>query len=352
MNLSLDNYNRILITGGAGFIGSNLIIKLLKETSLEIFNIDKLGYASDHKAIDNCLLKMGKLSNPRYKLLKTDLSNQKNTNHFFEIANPDLVINLAAESHVDRSINNPKIFIQSNVIGTYNLLQSSLCHFNKLSEKRKKKFRLLHVSTDEVFGSLNIKGSFSESSRYDPRSPYSATKAASDHLIKAWFHTYNLPILISNCGNNFGPWQNDEKLIPTIIKKAILNENIPIYGDGLNIRDWIFVDDHINALLLILLEGKIGESYCVGSNNEKTNLDITNEICAYLDEVIPSEFSYKKNITFVKDRAGHDKRYSINASKIKNELGWEINYKFLDSLKLTINWYIKNKSWLNKKIVI
>ena len=348
MKISFYKYKKILITGGAGFIGSNLIIKLLKETCLEIYNIDKLGYASNHFGIENCLSSLGPSAFKRYQLIKTDLRNQPKINEAIVKINPDLVLHLAAESHVDKSIKDPEIFLRSNIEGTFNLLNCCLDHYIQLSKDRKKEFRFLHVSTDEVFGSLSDKGSFSESSKYDPRSPYSATKAASDHLVKAWFHTYNLPVIISNCGNNFGPWQFEEKLIPKIIKKAISNEVIPIYGDGLNIRDWIYVDDHINALLLILLNGEAGQSYCIGSNNEKTNLEICHEICSYLDTILPKKYSYKKLINFVEDRPGHDKRYSIDASKIIEELGWKPIYNFSDGLEFTINWYLKNKEWFNR----
>tara|TARA_B100000212_G_C27376335_1_gene534897 strand:+ start:1986 stop:3041 length:1056 start_codon:yes stop_codon:yes gene_type:complete len=349
MKFLFENYKRILITGGSGFIGSNLIIKLLLETSLEIFNLDKFSYASDNLAINNCIFNLGDAASKRYKFLKTDLHCRKQTNDAIEISNPDIIINLAAESHVDRSIYNPKIFIDSNINGTFNLLEASLEHFRNLNSNKKKYFRLLHVSTDEVFGSLSLKGSFSEDSKYDPRSPYSASKAASDHLVKAWFHTFGLPILISNCGNNFGPWQYPEKLIPTIIINALSNRIIPIYGDGKNIRDWIYVDDHINALLLVALNGRIGESYCIGSNQEKTNIEIAREICLILDKLKPSKESYIKQISFVDDRPGHDKRYSINSTKISKELGWISNYKFSAALKLTIDWYLKNLSWCNQK---
>ena len=349
MQKGLEKYKRILITGGAGFIGGNLIKKLLLETSLEIYNLDKLGYASDVTVINDCLTHIGRVGKDRYKFLKTDLSKTNDTKKAIEKANPELVIHLAAESHVDRSIDDPQTFIDSNIQGTYNLLQACLNHYNKLSIERKKKFKFLHVSTDEVFGSLSAKYSFSEYTRYDPRSPYSATKAASDHLVRAWYHTYNLPILISNCGNNFGPWQYPEKLIPTIIKKAIKNQKIPIYGDGSNIRDWIYVDDHIDALFLIISKGAIGESYCIGANQEKTNIEVASEICFLLDKFRPLENSYKRLLTFVEDRPGHDLRYSIDSSKIKNKLGWKPKYTFLDALKLTVDWYLENENWLLKK---
>ena len=348
MKINFEKFNRVLITGGSGFIGSNLVIRLLKQTTLEIFNIDKLSYASDNFAINNCLSSLNEDATKRYNFLKVDLFDSKETKKALEISNPDLVIHLAAESHVDRSINEPKIFLKSNIEGTYNLLDNCLNHYKKLVGVRKEEFKFLHVSTDEVFGSLRSKGSFKEDSKYDPRSPYAASKAASDHLVKSWFYTYQLPVIVTNCGNNFGPWQYPEKLIPSIIKKALLNEKIPIYGDGLNIRDWIYVEDHINALLLTIIRGRIGESYCIGSDQEKTNLEIVNYICNYLDEIQPKKNSYKELINFVEDRPGHDKRYSINASKIKKNLGWQPTYGFSESLEFTINWYLSNKIWLLK----
>lgn len=347
MQLKFSNYSRILITGGAGFIGSNLIVKLLKETSLKIFNIDKIGYASDITAINQCLKSLGTSAKDRYTLLKVDLSDFDKTKNALQIADPDLIINLAAESHVDNSIRSPKIFVESNVIGTFNLLQLSLELYKKFNISKKNIFRFLHVSTDEVFGSLGDDGLFSENSKYDPRSPYSASKAASDHFVKAWFHTYQFPTLITNCGNNFGPWQYKEKLIPIIISKALSQEKIPIYGNGLNIRDWIFVDDHINALLLVLLKGKIGDSYTIGSEQERTNLQVVNSICSILDTIRPFGKKYNSLIEFVDDRPGHDNRYGINPSKIKDELGWESKFNFNEALESTVIWYLKNINWLN-----
>ena len=253
-------------------------------------------------------------------------------------------MHLAAESHVDRSIKGPSSFIESNIIGTFNLLESIRKHFENLEPKRKKIFRFLHISTDEVFGSLDETGSFNELTRYDPRSPYSASKAASDHLVNAWYHTYDLPILITNCSNNYGPWQNKEKLIPKIIFNSINNLDIPIYGNGENIRDWLFVEDHVEGLIKVLNYGEIGEKYCIGGNEEKTNNEVVNTICEILDELIPKEYSYKSQIRYVEDRLGHDKRYAIDASKIKSELGWIPKYSFEEGLKITISWYINKFS--------
>ncbi len=344
MEFQFENYKRILITGGLGFIGSNLVVKLLKETKLIIYNLDKLGYASDDFNIESSL-KISNIEKSRYCFLNVDLFNFEETKQALQKAKPDLVIHLAAESHVDRSILNPNTFIESNIVGTYNLLQSCFHVYSKYSLENKNKFRFLHVSTDEVFGSLGKNGLFCENSKYDPRSPYSASKAASDHLVKAWFHTYKFPILVTNCGNNFGPWQFPEKLIPTIILNALKNKKIPIYGNGSNIRDWIYVHDHINALLHILSDGKIGDSYNIGSTEEKTNLEIAILICSILDNKIPQKEKYCNLIDFVTDRPGHDQRYAINASKLRDELGWAPKYEFNEALKITVYWYLKNIEW-------
>mgnify|MGYP001213910243 CR=1 FL=1 len=344
MNFDFEKFKKIIVTGGAGFIGKHLIKKLLEETTSTIFNIDKLGYASDHKLID-LFLENNPKEKRRYFFLENDLSNHGQIHNSIKHIDPDLVIHLAAESHVDRSIDNPYSFIQSNILGTFNLLDASFKNWQSLKGNRKKFFRFVHVSTDEVFGSVEDGGFFNEESNYDPRSPYSASKASSDHLVKSWFHTYNFPIIISNCSNNFGPWQYPEKLIPTVIMKCLSEENIPIYGNGLNIRDWIYVNDHINALLLLISGGRIGERYCIGANQEKTNLCIAEEICLILDNLKPRRNSYKNLISFVKDRPGHDKRYSINSSKISKELGWKPHNLFSESLFKTVNWYIENKEW-------
>jgi len=338
--LKLKNQTKkVLITGGCGFIGGCLIRRLLKSTDWIIYNLDKISYASyqmDTKKIKHL---------NRYYLLEVDLSNFQNTQIALEDSDPDFVIHLAAETHVDRSIDNSMPFIKSNILGTYNLLESCKKHWENLNTIRKKEFRFLHVSTDEVFGSLGEKGSFSEKSPYDPRSPYSASKAASDHLVNAWFHTFDMPTIRTNCSNNFGPYQFPEKLIPLVILKAINNLQIPVYGNGENIRDWLYVEDHIDALLTVLQKGEIGNNYCIGGNNEKSNIEIINYICKYLDKKIPKQSSYSKQITFVKDRPGHDKRYSINSKFIYQKLGWQPRYNFKDSLKETIEWYLNNKDW-------
>ena len=343
-----NKFKNIIITGGAGFIGGNLICKLINEDYANIFNLDKLGYASDLTSVDLALKIKGRSFSHKYQFFNIDLIEKNKLNKIFEIANPDLVIHLAAESHVDRSIDNPEKFVMSNVVGTLNILEASLEHFRKLDSSRKKTFRFHHVSTDEVFGSLtDLSSKFDENSKYEPRSPYSASKAASDHLVRAWFHTYNLPISISNCSNNYGPWQYPEKLIPVVVKKAINLEKIPLYGNGENIRDWLHVDDHINAILLIINNGDIGESYCIGGSNEIKNKDLIKMICEYLDKKLPKKFSYKDLITNVNDRPGHDYRYAIDSSFIKDNLDWSPSISFKDGLRNTIDWYLKNLDWVN-----
>ena len=343
--LNIDILNekyRVLVTGGAGFIGGCLIRRLLQNKNLKIFNLDKLSYASDLTGIQNCL------NNENHILIRTDLSNFDETNKAMIKANPDLIIHLAAESHVDRSIDNARPFIQSNIMGTFNLLESAKLHWINLKNSRKKLFKFLHVSTDEVFGSLGKEGYFFENSQYDPRSPYSASKAASDHLVNAWFHTYEFPIVKTNCSNNFGPYQFPEKLIPLTILKALNTLTIPIYGSGENIRDWLFVEDHVDALILAIDKGKIGETYCIGGNNEKSNIEIAKTICKFIDNNDNSKESCEKLIKFVADRPGHDKRYAINSNFIKKELGWFPKHSFEEAINKTIKWYQTNKSWCER----
>ena len=348
----IDNHTekiKVLVTGGAGFIGGAVIRKLLKETNWDIFNLDKLGYASDLTSINETILTLGIEKEERYKLLKVDLTNNIETFKALKFADPDLIMHLAAESHVDRSINGPGEFIKSNILGTFNLLEASREHYEKLTYKRKSNFLFHHVSTDEVYGTLGKEGKFRENSQYDPRSPYSATKASSDHLVNSWHHTFGLPIIMTNCSNNYGPWQYPEKLIPKIIVNALNNSKIPIYGRGENIRDWLFVDDHTDALFNVITRGKIGEKYCIGGNQEKTNNQIAELICGYLDKVYPCNKSYKSLITYVKDRKGHDFRYSIDTTKINKELKWEPKYKFEEGLKITIDWYLNNIDFIKIK---
>ena len=336
---------RYLITGGAGFIGGALVRKLINNERNIVFNLDKLGYASDLESIDN-LNKKNNFGN--YTFLKVDLAEKENLYDAIQSSKPDFIMHLAAESHVDRSIDQPHHFIESNIIGTFNLLQAAKEYWSKLKSNRKNTFRFHHISTDEVYGSLGEEGTFNELTSYDPRSPYSASKASSDHLVRSWFHTYNFPILITNCSNNFGPWQFPEKLIPLVISKALDGKKIPIYGDGLNVRDWLYVEDHIEALLLVIQKGKIGQSYCIGGYGEKTNKFIVELICSILDKKKPRSSPYSELIEYVKDRPGHDKRYSIDSSKINKELGWKSNYKLENSIEETVDWYLKNFDWLKK----
>ena len=338
---NLLNNSRILITGGAGFIGSALIRKLLKDSKFTIFNLDKMGYASDLSSIKDTILSLDIEKEKRHRLLKVDLTNISDTISAVNYANPDFVMHLAAESHVDRSIKGPEEFIRSNIFGTFNLLEAVRNHYSGLNPSRKETFRFLHISTDEVFGSLGDEGMFNESTQYDPRSPYSASKASSDHIVNAWHHTFGIPSLITNCSNNYGPWQYKEKLIPKIIFNALNNKEIPIYGNGENIRDWLFVEDHVNGLIKVLLEGKIGEKYCIGGNQEKNNNEVVNNICELLDKRQPRDISYKSLISYVKDRLGHDKRYAIDSSKIKSELNWQPKYNFEQGLDTTVLWYLE-----------
>ena len=338
-------FKRVLITGGAGFIGGTLVRHLLGHTSAKVFNLDKIGYCSDLVGIQEFVAGLGSIGDKRYQLLKVDLSDEEQTAMAVKASDPDLVFHLAAESHVDRSIDNPDLFVKSNINGTFNLLKALRSHWERLPTERKDIFRMHHISTDEVFGSLGSEGQFWEGSPYSPRSPYSASKAASDHLVQAWYHTYGLPGVITNCSNNYGPWQFPDKLIPLVILKAIANEPIPLYGDGKNVRDWLYVEDHIEAILLSATRGKLGSSYCIGGGAEKTNKNVIELICKLLD-VGRSEFSpHSRLISFVGDRPGHDRRYAINFEKIKQELDWRPKVNFEKGLSLTVSWYIKNINW-------
>ncbi len=336
---------RILVTGGAGFIGGCLIRNLLKYSDTLIYNIDKLGYYSDLKGIENDLKSLNLISSDRHQLINIDISNKNLLSETIKYIDPDFVFHLAAESHVDRSIEGPEIFVKSNILGTFNLLQVLQIHYQNLTYKRKKNFRFHHVSTDEVFGSIELGDKFSEKSPYNPQSPYSASKAASDHLVRAWHATYGFPITISNCSNNFGPWQFPDKLIPLVIYRAIKNQKIPIYGNGQNIRDWLFVEDHVDAILNIAFRATTGSTYCVGGCNEYSNLEVANYICDYLDLHMPKDSNYREQITFVNDRPGHDFRYAIDNSLISKDLQWEPNVSFENGLNQTINWYINNLDW-------
>ena len=338
----MKEIRRILITGGSGFIGGALVAKLLNNSNHMIFNIDKNSYSSDLKRNINHLN-----SSTNYFLINVDLKDQEKVIKAIKDSDPDYIFHLAAESHVDRSIESPKLFLESNIIGTYNLLEASKEHWDNLSKHRKEKFRFHHISTDEVFGSLGKKGKFNEDSKYKPNSPYSASKASSDHFVRAWHSTFGLPILITNCSNNFGPFQFPEKLIPLIILKLLNNDSIPIYGDGENIRDWLFVEDHVNALLLVSDKGLPGETYCIGGNNEISNIEIARKIIHLINKYNQNYNFDESKIIFVEDRPGHDKRYSIDSHLIRKRLGWYPQFSFEEALNITIKWYLNNQSWCN-----
>lgn len=332
----------ILVTGGAGFIGSNLIRLFIRESEHKVLNLDALTYAGNQHSLSDLE------SNTRYQFSQTDICDAVELDKVFAEFQPDWVMHLAAESHVDRSIDGPGAFIQTNVVGTFNMLQAARRHYESLQGEHKTKFRFLHVSTDEVYGSLGKEGLFSETTAYDPHSPYSASKAASDHLARAWADTYGLPILVTNCSNNYGPHQFPEKLIPVVILKALRNEAIPVYGKGENIRDWLYVDDHAEALHTVIAKGRVGETYNIGGNNEKRNIDLVQLICDLLDELRPRPDgkSYAEQITFVTDRPGHDLRYAIDASKIKSELGWSPKQDHESGFRKTVQWYLDNSTWV------
>ena len=333
---------KYLITGGLGFIGSNFILRKLDDNCHQILNYDKNTYAGN---FDN--LKKAE-SNRNYKFVLGDISNFALTLDTIDNFKPDIIINFAAESHVDKSIISADDFINTNVVGTVNLLKASLSYYESLEDKSR--FKFMHISTDEVFGDLDSSGFFKENTPYNPSSPYSASKASSDHFVRAWYKTYGLPILISNCSNNFGPFQFPEKLIPLMIIKCINRKSLPVYGDGKNIRDWIFVEDHCMAIDLVLNEGNLGETYLIGANNEKSNMDIVNLICSYFNNSIHNKdnFDYFSLIKFVKDRPGHDFRYAIDSSKLRNDLNWTPKYSFKKALNQTIDWYVDNKIWHEK----
>ena len=328
----------ILVTGGCGFIGSNFIQNILqKDSSIYIINLDKLTYAGN-------LMNLSSISNKRYAFIKGDICDKGLVEYLFNKYNFQSVVHFAAESHVDRSIDGPSDFIQTNIVGTLNLLEHSKKFYLK---SKNKNFKFLHVSTDEVYGSLGINGKFHENSPYAPSSPYSASKAGSDHLVRAWNKTYDLPVLITNCSNNYGPYQFPEKLIPLMIINAINNKSLPVYGKGDNVRDWLYVLDHCDAIYTVLERGEIGQTYNVGGNNEIKNIDVIEAICDILDHLIPkgNSESYKKLIHFVQDRPGHDFRYAIDASKLNSKLGWSPKESFESGLEKTIQWYINNKGW-------
>jgi len=330
------------VTGGCGFIGANFIQYLLKKTKPKsVINLDKLTYAGNQKNLADFE------QDPRYIFVHGDICDAELVSRLFTEYQPNYIINFAAESHVDRSIDGPAEFIQTNIVGTSVLLQESLKYYSTLKGKESELFRFHHVSTDEVFGSLSESGFFTEETPYDPSSPYSASKASSDHLVRAWHRTFDLPVLISNCSNNYGPYQFPEKLIPLMILNCLEEKPLPVYGTGENIRDWLYVEDHCDAIYTILQKGTIGETYNVGGNNEIKNIQIVEVICDVLNDIHPagSGKSYHELITFVKDRPGHDFRYAIDASKLKKEIGWEPKESFNTGIQKTIEWYLKNEEW-------
>jgi dTDP-glucose 4,6-dehydratase len=332
---------KILLTGGAGFIGSAVVRQLIRETEHEVVNVDTLTYAGNLASLAETR------HNPRHHFEQVDIRDAAEVARVFEQHQPDAVMHLAAESHVDRSIDGPGEFITTNVVGTFTLLHAARAYWTKLEPSAKERFRFHHVSTDEVYGSLGAEGYFTEETPYDPRSPYSASKASSDHLVRAWHHTYGLPTLVTNCSNNYGPYHFPEKLIPLVILNAKAGKPLPIYGKGDNIRDWLFVDDHARALRLVLETGKPGETYNIGGHNERTNLEVVKAICALLDELTPDSphAPHANLITFVADRPGHDARYAIDASKIERELGWRPAETFETGLRRTVAWYLDNDEW-------
>lgn len=333
-----------LVTGGAGFIGSNFVLKARQEQWANIINLDQLTYASNPNNLE--VLR----NDPGYQLIRGDIGDPELVSSILLRYRPDAILNFAAESHVDRSIIGPEAFIQTNILGTFRLLEATRSYWNELASEDQRVFRFLHVSTDEVYGSLDPEDPpFCEDTPYAPNSPYSATKAASDHLVRAYHHTYGLPTLTTNCSNNYGPYQFPEKLIPLTILSALESKLLPIYGDGQNIRDWLYVADHCDAIYQVLQRGKIGETYNIGGLNEKTNLSVVESICALLDELAPkADIKYSSLITFVKDRPGHDKRYAINCKKIYDELGWEPKESFDTGLLKTVKWYLENFDWVKQ----
>lgn len=342
---------RIVVTGGAGFIGSAVVRQLLRDPSYEVLNIDKLTYAGNTDSLREVA------SDPRYRFVRADICDRLAVERAFAEFKPDAVMHLAAESHVDRSIDGPSAFVQTNVVGTATLLEVALAYWRTLPAQNQSAFRFLHISTDEVYGSLGPQGLFTEQTPYDPRSPYSASKAASDHLVSAWFHTYGLPVLITNCSNNYGPYHFPEKLIPLVILNALDGKPLPIYGKGDNVRDWLYVEDHAKALCLVMEQGRPGQTYNVGGNNERTNLQVVETICSILDELAPLSSdlrsqptharlaSYRDLITFVPDRPGHDRRYAIDATKLRTELGWQPDETFETGIRRTVRWYLDNDWW-------
>jgi len=340
--MNMTAIKTVFVTGGAGFIGSALVRLLIAESDWQVVNIDKLTYAGNLESL------AGVVDHPRHVFKRTDISDRVALDRLFAEYRPAGVIHLAAESHVDRSIASPADFIHTNIVGTYTLLEAARDYWQSLSESAKAGFRFHHVSTDEVFGSLGDTGCFSETTAYQPNSPYAASKASSDHLVRAWHHTYGLPALVTNCSNNYGPCQFPEKLIPLMILRALEGKPLPIYGNGGNVRDWLYVDDHARALKRVFEYGKIGETYCIGGHNERTNLEVIDVLCAQLDALRPRADGrpYRDLKTFVTDRPGHDQRYAIDAAKIQRELRWTPQETFETGIRKTVEWYLANPKWV------
>lgn len=338
---------KILITGGAGFIGSALSRFLIEKTNNEVVNVDKFTYAGNLDSLSDIV------GHKRYTLEVVDICERCELDRVFNRYRPDVIMHLAAESHVDRSIDGPAAFIETNIIGTYTLLEAARVYWNTLSYDKKQAFRFHHISTDEVYGDLDgSEGLFTEATPYEPSSPYSASKASSDHLVRAWRRTYGLPTIVTNCSNNYGPYHFPEKLIPLMILNALAGKPLPIYGDGMQIRDWLFVEDHTRALYKVVTEGEVGETYNIGGNNEKTNLEVVTTICGLLEELAPNKPDgvnhYLDLITYVDDRPGHDARYAIDASKIERELGWKPEETFESGIRKTVEWYLNQNTWWSR----
>lgn len=333
--------NVILVTGGAGFIGSCFVRRAIANDDTRIINLDKLTYAGNPDSLPD---------SSNHTLVEGDIGNSELVRGLLKTHQPVAVVNFAAESHVDRSIDGPLEFVETNVLGTCKMLEEVRSFYGTLSGKQREQFRFLHVSTDEVYGSLGDTGLFTETTPYAPNSPYSASKAASDHFVRAYYHTYGLPVLITNCSNNYGPYQFPEKLIPLIILNALEGKALPIYGDGLNVRDWLYVEDHCDAIETVLKQGTVGECYNIGGNNEQTNIDIVRTICATIDRLHPGlpHAPSESLITYVKDRPGHDRRYAIDASKIRDELGWVPRQEFAAGIEATVQWYLDNPTWVQR----
>ncbi|ENC6730782.1 dTDP-glucose 4,6-dehydratase [Vibrio navarrensis] len=338
---------KILVTGGAGFIGSAVVRHIINNTSDTVVNIDKLTYAGNSESL------VSVMGSERYAFERVDICNRAELDRVFSQYQPDAVMHLAAESHVDRSIDGPAAFIETNIVGTYALLEATREYWNQLDDVAKQGFRFHHISTDEVYGDLEgTDDLFTETTSYEPSSPYSASKASSDHLVRAWLRTYGLPTIVTNCSNNYGPYHFPEKLIPLMILNALEGKPLPVYGNGMQIRDWLFVEDHARALYKVVTEGVVGETYNIGGHNEKANIDVVKTICSLLEELVPNKpggvVQYQDLITYVKDRPGHDVRYAIDASKIECELGWKPQETFESGIRKTVEWYLNNKEWWSR----